>query len=1179
AELRCEGCERPVEREDAGSIWESIAAADRPGPVLLGYPVEPRPGESAGALRERLRAAGVVRLREDGQVARLDAIGLEALADGTTVVLDRISPSKAARGRVLDSLEQALRLGDGTAEAWWPEADATARYAAGLRCGDCERSYPAPTPSLFSWNSPLGACPDCRGFGSLIDVDPEKVIPDHELTLRTGAVKPFTTPAAEWERDELLSFCRKKKIPMDLPWRLISPLHRRWIMDGEPESEFPGVRGFFKWLERKTYKMHVRVFLARFRMYVDCGTCGGGRLRPEARRYKLAGLDLPEFMRQPVSDAVRILRDAPVGPVAATARDQAAGRLSFLDRVGLGYLTLDRQTRTLSGGEIQRVHLAAALGTELSDTLFVCDEPTVGLHARDVARLTAVLHELRDRGNTLVVVEHDATVVRAADHVLDLGPNAGAGGGELVFSGTPAKLAASRKSRMGRVLSEPPATPRDIKYARHFLKLRGVTRHNLSNVDLDIPMAVLTAVTGVSGSGKSTLIVDVLHKALTGDRADCSGLDGRERLDGTVLVDQSPLARTSRGNPASYTKVLDPLRKKFAATPMARRRGYGPGTFSFNVAGGRCERCSGEGVERIEMQFLADVDVVCADCHGKRFRPPVLEVKLDGMSIADVLDCTVDEAAEQFAGDNAISERLEPLRIVGLGYLKLGQPLATLSGGEAQRVKLARHLGVGTSGRPWCFLLDEPTTGLHPDDVAVLIEAFRKFVDRGHTVIVVEHHLDVIRNADHVIDLGPEGGAAGGTIVAQGTPDAIVKAQTATGRALAGAFEVGPKPRGNGAARAPKPRGAPAIRVRGAREHNLQNVSVDIPRGEVVVVTGPSGSGKSTLAFDIVFAEGQRRYLETLSPYARQFLPEMPKAAVEDLDGIPPTVAIEQRTSRGGRRSTVGTVTEIYHFLRLLYARVGEAHCPECGDIVKTASAEDIAAAVKREAAGTVVTLYAPLVTQRKGFHKDVFERCRRAGVKRVRVDGETMELRQVGTLDRWKLHDIEAEIDRIRTGAPKAKLRIAEAVERGLALGRGVVAAEGSRIGWRTFSLARACLSCGVGLAEPDPRDFSFNSRQGACTRCGGLGSITRYDLRRLKGLKGLPRGARAALKAANAKRAGEPEADDADPSALIADLPAPVREVVEEAKSETVCPDCDGSRLKRAALSVRVAKRNIAD
>ena len=761
------------------------------------------------------------------------------------------------------------------------------------------------------------------------------------------------------------------------------------------------------------------------------------------------------------------------------------GRLSYLCDVGLGYLTLDRQSRTLSGGEVQRINLTTALGTSLVNTLFVLDEPSIGLHPRDMHRVIGVMQRLRDAGNSLVVVEHDPQVMFAADRMLDIGPGPGERGGEIVFYGDPQALRAAdtltgeylsgrRQVDTGRALPVAASTPKLI--------LEGAREHNLKGVDVEIPLGRFVCVTGVSGSGKSTLMQNVLLPALMkakGKPTEAPGafdrMLGDDWVADVVFVDQSPVGKTARSNPVSYVGAFEPIRKRFAAAPLARERGYTAGTFSFNSGDGRCPTCGGNGFEHVEMQFLSDVYLRCPDCDGKRYRSETLEVRIEGapgamrvdgtpfgaLGIADVLELTVTEALAFFAQDRDARTKLQPLSDVGLDYLRLGQPVPTLSGGEAQRLKLAGFLAQAaaagltdasapgypharTGRKGTLFMFDEPTTGLHFDDVARLLRAFRKLMLAGHSLLVIEHNLDVVRASDWVIDLGPEGGDGGGQVVATGTPDALmVDPRSHTGRALADYVEaLGGGFAGAGLARAtgatPSVAGAPdaglaveepaarretasargqpgadelagrplqsALRERGrhaifvhnAREHNLKNVDVEIPRGKLTVITGVSGSGKSTLAFDVIFGEGQRRYLESLNAYARQFVQPASRPDVDGIFGIPPTVAIEQRTSRGGRKSTVATLTEIYHFLRLLYVKLGTQYCPDCEVAIEPQSFEAIAARIVREYKGRHVGLLAPLVVSRKGVYTDLAKWAKAKGFTHLRVDGSVPAHRPV---------------------------------------------------------------------------------------------------------------------------------------------------------------------------------------
>ena len=993
------------------------------------------------------------------------------------------------------------------------------------------------------------------------------------------------------------------------------------------------MRRFFDWLETKSYRMHVRVLLSRYRTYRGCPACRGARLKPEALLWRVgtrtearralgrtpahrppeATLDERAFASQPglcIHDVMRLPLDrcraffdrlrlrAPLDEATGLLLAEIRARLGYLADVGLGYLTLDRQSRTLSGGEVQRINLTTALGTSLVNTLFVLDEPSIGLHARDVARIVSVLHKLRAAGNTLLVVEHDTQIMRAADRIIDMGPGPGEKGGEVVFHGTPRALLRSRRSltaawlrgerripprvethsmpamvpgpedstsgpatpgsgsvapasrpaapgsRSAAPASRPAASgsrsaaPSSTPASLERIEIRGACAHNLAGIDADVPLRRFVCVAGVSGSGKSTLVVDVLYRAACkrlGRSTEAPGehraIHGLDALDDIVLVDQSPIGKTTRSNPASYVGALDAIRKLFASEPVAIERGYTAGTFSFNSGNGRCPGCGGNGFEHVEMQFLSDVYLRCPDCDGRRYRNEVLDVKIrppggdgagihkagggsaarkldggagDGIggseagahrSIADVLEMTVEDALNFFTGDPGVVRALAPLSAVGLGYLRLGQPVPTLSGGEAQRLKLAKRLAARGGGH-CLFVFDEPTTGLHLEDVSRMLAAFDALLAAGHSVLVIEHHLDVIAAADWVIDLGPEGGNGGGRIVATGRPEAIARRRRShTGAALrahlagqepgtapdvAGSTAAGTRAAatpGTGTpaaamtsplpaaivpsapppalpdrirtlaqpvaptvptaptapaaqaptagtpatamasppptARKPRTRGA-WISIRNAREHNLRGTDVEIPRERFTVVTGVSGSGKSTVAFDILFAEGQRRYLESLNAYARQFVQPAARPDVDAIFGIPPSVAIEQRTSRGGHKSTVGTMTEIHHFLRLLFVKLGTQHCPGCGIPIEPQTLDAIAARVLKRHRGREVEVLAPLVVARKGYYTELARWAAKRGQATLRVDGAPLPTDAWPRLDRYREHDVDLPLGRI---------------------------------------------------------------------------------------------------------------------------------------------------------------------
>jgi excinuclease ABC subunit A len=1102
----------------AAKVAESLSGQR----ALVTYPLALDDAEQFLEVRESLAKDGYRRLVVAGAVRELDDVRpSEATAPGVRVevVVDRVTVGPREARRLQEAIEAAWSRGAGRAQLRVdsPASDAGetggaiagsthVTLARGLVCPRCARAFEPPRPGLFSYNSPFGACEACRGFGRIITVDWDKVIPDPGKSLKGGAIKPWSGPSTTWERGVLEKFCKRSSIAMDVPWSRLSAAQRELVLAGEGGwrgGKYPGIRAWFTWLETRAYKMHVRVLLSRYREYRPCTACGGSRLNATALAYQVAGVSLAGWHAMTVTEALSQVTSYPArDPQGRRVSEQLASRLGYLDAVGLGYLTLDRQARTLSGGEAQRAGLTTALGAALTGTLFVLDEPTVGLHAADVPALTRVMRNLSAGGNTVLVVEHDQAVVQACDRVLEMGPGAGSDGGRILFDGTPGGLAARTDLPTGRAWAGE-RTPRSPpKKASRWLELRGVRAHNLQGIDARFPLGVLCAVTGPSGSGKSTLVHDVLYRAVARALGDLSvdkpgphdSMLGVHHLLRAVLVDQSPLGRTARGNPATYVKAWDRVRARFAAEPEARRRGHTPAHYSFNVPAGRCEECAGEGYETVEMQFLADVQLLCAVCHGKRFKPDVLEVTHRGLSIADVLAMTVEESLRIFdpegQRDYVLRRALDPVLKVGLGYLPLGQPLSTLSGGEAQRLKLARALS--EEAKDGLFVVDEPSAGLHAQDAKYVVDALRALVDDGASVVVVEHDLDVIRAADWVIDLGPGGGPHGGQLVAAGTPDEVAKTDTRTGKAMS--EKDHPPARGRRAAAREKPAdprpGPSCIEVSHAREHNLKDVVCAIPHGKVCVVTGPSGSGKSSLAFDVIFAEGQRRFMETLTPYARQFLPTLPRPDVDRVTGVPPSIALEQRTARGGANSTVATVTEVAHYLRLLYAKVAELHCPECDSVVAPLSAQAVFDRMTHWKSRGPMAVYAPAVRARKGTYLDLFTTASRAGVSAARVDGTLAAIDPPPKLAKTKEHSIDlivyygklSELDR-------------PTFDRALAWGNGAIRiAEGApsakpKDSEQMLSTARACSRCGAGVPELDPRWFSFNTKQGRCEACEGTG------------------------------------------------------------------------------------------
>ncbi|MBK7509963.1 MAG: excinuclease ABC subunit UvrA [Comamonadaceae bacterium] len=1244
---------QPVRHDTPETIYAELLrrSAERDEPrLVLTFPVELPANTSAEQLEQWLSASGFTRVQAEREEVR--PVGPRKVLD---VVADRFRIGQVEKARVVEAIEVALKRGAGRLNVYVMPAGTESsdselwRFSSGLHCPDSDLRYTDPIPSAFSFNSAVGACEACRGFGRVIGVDYGLVIPNDKLTLRAGAIKPMQTPAWKECQDDLMRHAETAGIPRDTPWNKLTPEQQHWVIQGSPNwngkwnQHWYGVKRFFEYLETKSYKMHIRVLLSKYRSYTPCGTCGGARLKTESLLWRigskadadavmepahrfmpegvawtraqleaLPGLCLHDLMLLPLDRLRRFFESMTQVPnvVANEGETQAlkllfeeiTTRLKYLCDVGIGYLTLDRQSRTLSGGEVQRINLTTALGTSLVNTLFVLDEPSIGLHPRDMHRIIKAMQRLRDAGNTLVVVEHDPAVMLAADRMIDMGPGPGERGGQIVFDGTTealrsadtltgAYLGGRKQVGMGFKRMVTDHTPRLI--------LEGAREHNLRNVTVEIPLQRLVCVTGVSGSGKSSLIQDVLAPALMrhfGKATETPGahdrLLGADHLSEAVFVDQSPIGKTARSNPVSYVGAWDAVREIFATAPLSRQRGYTASKFSFNSGDGRCPTCGGSGFEHVEMQFLSDVYLRCPDCDGKRYRPEILEITVERqplgavhsrvMNVADVLDLTVSEAAAVFANDREVIRALQPIVDVGLEYVKLGQPVPTLSGGEAQRLKLAGFLAEAaksasasrqpTARKGTLFLFDEPTTGLHFDDIAKLMRALRKLLDAGHSLVVIEHNLDVIRASDWLIDLGPEGGDAGGLIVAQGTPEEVrLHATSHTGQAL----REYDRALGMGSHRAEE--GVPlqliararrqatgadnAIQIINAREHNLKSLSVNIPRGQFSVVTGVSGSGKSTLAFDILFNEGQRRYLESLNAYARSIVQPAGRPEVDAVYGIPPTVAIEQRLSRGGRKSTVGTTTEVWHFLRLLYVKLGVQHCIHDGAAVQPQTPERIAAQLMTQFRGQHIGLLAPLVMNRKGVYTELADWARPRGYTHLRVDGNFLPTTGFPRIDRFKEHTIELPVLSLDI-KPENETLLRDALARALEHGKGVVHVLSDLHGLRAamqagsptagigkllaFSTLRACPVCSTSYAELDPRLFSYNSKHGWCPDCVGTGVKLTKEQRKVfddsvrdddhnKGRE---------------QTFAEPEAEDV---------------------TDMVCPTCQGTRLNATARAVR--------
>ena len=1291
-----------VRHDSPESIYAELMArtADGNPRLVMTFPVELPGNTSAAEVEQWLSASGFTRVHAERVIST--PAGPHKLLD---VVADRFRLHNTEKIRAIEAIETALKRG-GRLNVYVQNgeentAEEMLRFSTGLHCPESDLRYLEPTPSLFSFNSAMGACETCKGFGRVIGVDYGLVMPNDKLTLRAGAIKVMQTPAWKEAQDDLMRHAEAEGIPRDTPWYKLTPEQQSWVINGSPHwkgkwsSHWFGIKRFFAYLESKAYKMHIRVLLSKYRSYTTCDTCGGARLKLEALQWRLGsnaaadavlppaerfmpagvqwtrlqleampGLCLHDLMRLPIDRLSAFFAAPGFAPssaggglgwgLAEVEKSTDAGtphprlapgeegvmqgerekleepgsnpelqalkslfeeirtRVKYLCDVGIGYLTLDRQSRTLSGGEVQRINLTTALGTSLVNTLFVLDEPSIGLHPRDMHRITQAMRRLVDAGNTLVVVEHDPAVMLAADRMIDMGPGPGEKGGQIVFDGVPddikhadtltgAYLGGRKQVGMGFKRAVTDSTPRLI--------LEGARDHNLKNLTVEFPLQRLVCVTGVSGSGKSTLMQDIVAPALLrqfGKATETPGLHdrlmGADHLTDVVFVDQSPIGKTARSNPASYVGAWDAVRELFALSPLAQQRSYTASKFSFNNGDGRCPTCGGSGFEHVEMQFLSDVYLRCPDCDGKRYRPEILEVTIERkaigqlkprlLNVADVLDLTVSEAVALFAQDREVMRALQPIVDVGLDYVKLGQPVPTLSGGEAQRLKLAGFLaGASKSagqrktvsgqalafkhpGRGTLFLFDEPTTGLHFDDIAKLMRALRRLLEAGHSLIVIEHNLDVIRSADWLIDLGPEGGEAGGLLVAEGPPELVREHPTShTARALR-EYELTMNQTHQVEEQRPKawktqPAFSNLIQIVNARENNLKSLSVDIPRGKFNVVTGVSGSGKSTLAFDILFNEGQRRYLESLNAYARSIVQPAGRPEVDAVYGIPPTVAIEQRLSRGGRKSTVGTTTEVWHFLRLLYVKLGIQHCTKDGAAVMPQSVDVIAAQLLKKYRGQHIGLLSPLVMNRKGVYTELADWARPRGYTHLRVDGEFLPTTRFPRIDRFKEHTVELPIADIHV-TPNNEAALRAALATALEHGKGVVHVLAPLDGLQAAMLAntstqaigridalstrRACPVCATSYPELDPRLFSYNSKHGWCPDCVGTGVKLTRDQRAAfddsvlgtQDTKG------------REQTFGEPETDD-----LL----------------DTVCPGCKGARLNPQARAVLFAKSGIAD
>ena len=1140
-EARCPECDLAIESRTPESIVQEVLASYEGQRLqLLAPKVRDRKGQHR-ALLEDLRKKGFVRVRVDGQISRLEEVPeLERYKrHSIEVIIDRLKPKADEPQRLREAVEQALEQGEGDL-VLLPESGEERRFSTWRVCPGCGADTPPLEPRLFSFNSPHGACPKCHGLGETRQPSATSVVRDASRSIREGALAVtrskgggLSFPRVDYDFLERVGSAAGFSI--DVPWSELSAKARRAVLRGtgarrfQDNASWNGARfqGSVQWKRRYKGVLPAleaawerggakRKQVERYLVAATCPDCEGSRLGAAARAVRFGGMRLSDLTRRPVSELVETLRALDLSSrQARIARDlliEIERRVDFLVQVGLGYLTLDRGADTLSGGEAQRIRLAAQLGAGLQGVLYVLDEPSIGLHARDHARLLQALARLRDMGNTVVVVEHDEATLRAAEWLVDVGPGAGRHGGRIVAQGIPRDVAQADTPTARLLRGEVEIERANVRREGNGqeLSLRGACAFNLKEVDVTFPLGTFTVVTGVSGSGKSTLVDRTLRRAVlqhlgrdSEEPGEHLGLDGLEHLGDLVVIDAAPIGRTTRSNPATYTKVLGPIRDLFAQLPEARLRGYSKSRFSFNVEGGRCSACGGGGARYVELQFLAPVTVPCEECGGHRFQAETLDVRYHGHSIADVLALEAEAALELFSDHPKIARPLSLMVDVGLGYLTLGQPSTTLSGGEAQRIKLVTHLAKNPRGHV-LYLLDEPTTGLHMEDVGRLVVALQRLVDQGHSVLVVEHNLELAWAADHVIDLGPDAGNEGGRVVVTGTPEEVRKHRASQTGAAMRAQE---RERKKGFRDTSLPRRvAPAheLCVTAARTHNLQGVDVCIPRESLTVVTGPSGSGKSSLALDTIHTEGRRRFVESLSTYARQFLGTRDKPPVDKIEGLGPSVAVEARTSGSHPRSTVATTTEIHDHVRVLWARAGVPHCPEHGQKLVKTDPGRVARKVLSELDGKKGWIVAPLHghgTKVEGdLGKAIVNRLpgwRSAGYLRLLVDG--CEQRLDDALPDWdEVECVDLIVDRL-TFEADTRARVAEAVEQAAVLAHGrvsvVVRLAAGKTGARLeFSTLGACTTCGFHLdSELEPRHFSFNTHAGACRTCDGLGSLSR--------------------------------------------------------------------------------------
>ena len=1083
--------------------------------VVVGFQCKKPDGLEFSAFKTFLQKAGHARILISGKYVRLSTFNqTDVTIKKTFVVIDKIQAHKKNRSRLIDAIRIALDKGHGLGEIRSESGALLESLLLGLRSKSSGKTFSSPKPNLFSFNSPQGACSECKGFGKTISIDNHKVIPDLSLSISENAIRAFSGKVFNHCQHDLLAFCNAGYLDALKPIGDFTDKETNLLWKGDPNykegsSTWYGIDNFFKWIEKKTYKMHIRIFLSKYRNYFDCKSCNGKRLGKESMLWKWNGKSLPDLYSIPVEELVNIL------PRKANSKNQKMNlalegikqRLNYLQEVGLGYLTLDRSTKTLSGGETQRVNLTTCLGSALTDAMFALDEPTIGLHGKDIGNLIKILRKLADAGNCVCVVEHDENVIKAADKIIEIGPKPGSRGGRVIFEGDTKSLLKSKDSLTGKWLVDQETN--QFEADRHkidsaplgYISIKNAKKFNLNKFSVDIPLGQLVCIAGVSGSGKSTLVNHVIYKGLSDEAKGLNGtVTTNKDFDEVILIDQSTVSKTPRSNPILYTDGWSPIKEALGRTEDCKLLGYLPNDFSFNSGNGRCEECGGLGYELVEMQFLSDLQIPCSYCNGMRFKEDILSIKLESLSVSEILNLSVEDALSYFSNLPKTNKKLKLLQSVGLGYLTLGQPLNTLSGGESQRLKLVKYLGSVSKGKsPAILLIDEPTTGLHMQDVSNLIQTLKSIVNSGHSIILVEHNPQVLRSADWILEMGPGAGSRGGHVIAKGSPHTLRKKGTLTSN------YIFPQPCNSSEIRKPFCERSSSfsqdrnLTIVGAKENNLQNLELQIPHGKFVVVTGPSGSGKSSLAFNVVFAEGQRRFMESMSAYARQFVEQMSKPNVDFIEGMQPTVAIEQRVTRGSKKSTVGSITEITQYLRLLYARLGIQVSEETGKPLEQLSTQQIEQNLIKYIRNlfnisptSSVKLLSPVVTNRKGHHKPIVNWAREKGFEMVRCDGQYFHTDGFEGLDRYRLHDIEVVIGEWEKmpSIPHLKSSISLALNTGK--GRCLLV-YGRKEEENWFSTKRVDPSNGKTYPDLEPSFFSWNSAKGKCSYCKGYGKI--YD------------------------------------------------------------------------------------